>query len=82
MILLVLIPFDFQHQKYWDLVFLLPAPNGGVPNVSLSPFTPQGGVLYFGLPPNCVATMTGVGSWARPYFCSFTLLNASPCILL
>ena len=69
--LLALIIFDFQQQKYWDLVFLVPAPNGGVPIVKLSPFTPQGGVLYFGFPPNCVAAMSGVGSWARPCLCLF-----------
>ena len=37
--LLALITFDFQQQKYWDLVFLVPAPSGGVPNVKLSPFS-------------------------------------------
>lgn len=45
MILLALIPFDVQHQKCRDLVFLVPAPSGGVPNVRLSLFTPPGGVL-------------------------------------
>lgn len=82
MILLALIPFDFQHQKCWDLVFLVPAPSGGVPNVRLSPFTPPGGVLYFGFLPSCMAAVSGWGPGQGRISTSSTLLNASLCILL